>query len=159
MPDASPEPGAPLAAYVIPREQTLEGVLGFELLETGPERATARFEVVDRVRQPLGLVHGGTYAALAETIVSNATFRAVYPDGLMATGMSNLTSFLRPVTEGSVHAEARRQHRGRTTWVWEIEFTDDGGRLCAVSRVTTAVRELPASARPPRADGSYAPGD
>ena len=102
MSDASPEPGAPLAAYVIPREQTLEGVLGFELLETGPERATARFEVVDRVRQPLGLVHGGTYAALAETIVSNATFRAVYPDGMMATGMSNLTSFLRPVTEGSV---------------------------------------------------------
>ena len=47
-------------------------------------------------------------------------------------GQSNHTSFLRPVTEGTVHAEARRRHRGRTTWVWEVDFTDDQGRLCAI---------------------------
>ena len=55
-------------------------------------------------------------------------------------GLSNSTSFLRPITEGTVHARATRIHRGRTTWVWEIDHSDDEGRLCAVSRVTIAVR-------------------
>lgn len=99
-------------------EKTLEGVLGFETLEVGPERATARFEVTDRVRQPMGIVHGGTYAAMAEGLASHATFDAVFPDGFLAMGLSNQTSFLRPVSSGTVTAEARRVHRGRTTWVW-----------------------------------------
>ena len=47
-------------------------------------------------------------------------------------GQSNHTSFLRPVSEGTVHADGRRRHRGRTTWVWDVEFTDDEGRLCAL---------------------------
>nr|MDQ3356090.1 PaaI family thioesterase [Actinomycetota bacterium] len=58
-------------------------------------------------------------------------------------GLSNHTSFLRPVTTGSVHAEARRRHRGRTTWLWEADFSDDEGRLCALARVTIAVRPRP----------------
>ena len=44
------------------------------------------------------------------------------------------------LAEGAVHGEARRRHRGRTTWLWEVDFSDDAGRLCAVSRVTMAVR-------------------
>ena len=121
-------------------ERTLEGVLGFDLLDVGEELARGRFEVTDSVRQPFGLVHGGAYAALAESLASVATYAAVAPDGMIAVGQSNHTSFLRPVTEGSVHAEARRRHRGRTTWVWEVDFSDDEGRLCALSRVTLAVR-------------------
>jgi 1,4-dihydroxy-2-naphthoyl-CoA hydrolase len=57
-------------------------------------------------------------------------------------GMSNSTSFLRPVTEGTVHAQATRVHRGRTTWVWDVTFTDDSGRTCALTRMTVAVRPL-----------------
>jgi uncharacterized protein (TIGR00369 family) len=69
----------------------------------------------------------------------------VYPDGYIAVGMSNQTSFLRPIRHGTIHAEARRRHRGRTTWVWEVDFTDDDGKLCALTRVTMAVRPIPAS--------------
>jgi uncharacterized protein (TIGR00369 family) len=119
---------------------TLGEVLGFELLESSPERALGRFPVEPRVCQPFGLVHGGAYAALAESIASATTHAAVARRGSFAVGQSNSTTFLRPVTEGSVHAEARSLHRGRTTWVWDVDFTDDGGRLCAVSRVTLAVR-------------------
>ena len=43
-------------------------------------------------------------------------------------GLSNSTSFLRPITEGTVHAHATRLHRGRTTWVWDVRFSDDAGR-------------------------------
>ena len=132
MPDPPPT--------VLPLERTLGGALGFELLEMTDERASGRVEIADRVKQPMGLVHGGAYAALAEELASAATATAVYPEGLLAIGLSNHTSFLRPAGGGAIHGEARRRHRGRTTWLWEVEFTDEDGRLCALSRVTMAVR-------------------
>jgi 1,4-dihydroxy-2-naphthoyl-CoA hydrolase len=55
-------------------------------------------------------------------------------------GISNDTSFLRGARGEWITARGRARHRGRTTWVWEIDHTDDEGRLCAVSRVTIAVR-------------------
>jgi uncharacterized protein (TIGR00369 family) len=56
-------------------------------------------------------------------------------------GLSNQTSFLRPITQGTIHATARARHRGRTTWVWEVEIKDDAGRLCVLTRTTVAVRD------------------
>jgi 1,4-dihydroxy-2-naphthoyl-CoA hydrolase len=60
-------------------------------------------------------------------------------------GQANDNHFLRPATEGTVHAEGEPMHRGRTSWVWDIRFTDDQDRLCAMSRVTIAVRPAPAT--------------
>jgi uncharacterized protein (TIGR00369 family) len=125
---------------VVPYENTFDALYGLEVEEFTDERVTARVPVADKVKQPMGLVHGGLYASIAESITSMATARAVMDDGLLATGMSNQTSFLRPITEGTVHATALRRHRGRTTWMWDVEITDDAGRLCAVSRMTIAVR-------------------
>jgi 1,4-dihydroxy-2-naphthoyl-CoA hydrolase len=124
-------------------ERTLDGTLGFELLDAGPEHARGRFAALDRVRQPFGLVHGGAFSAFAESLASRATYEAVAGEGMIAVGSANHTSFLRPVLSGTVHAEARRRHRGRTTWLWEVDFSDDEGRLCAVARVTMAVRPAP----------------
>ena len=124
--------------------ETLGGLLGFETLEMGEEVARARFEVGTRHKQPFGLVHGGTFAALAEGLPSQATAQAVAPEGMVAQGMSNNLNFLRPVFEGTVHAEARRRHRGRTTWVWDVDITDSDARLCCTARVTIAVRPMPA---------------
>jgi uncharacterized protein (TIGR00369 family) len=98
----------------------------------------------------MGLVHGGVFASIAESITSLATALAVIPEGRIAQGLSNQTSFLRPITEGTIHAEARRRHRGRTTWVWEVEITDDHGRLCALVRMTIAVRDAAATPTPRR---------
>ena len=117
--------------------------LGFEILEVGEEAARGRFPVAQPVLQPFGIVHGGAYAAMAETLASATTYMHVQPESI-AVGLSNSTSFLRPASKGTVHAEARRRHRGRTTWVWDVDFTDDEGRLCASSRVTMAVRPTPA---------------
>jgi 1,4-dihydroxy-2-naphthoyl-CoA hydrolase len=128
----------PLGTF--PAPGTLDDVLGFELLEASPERCLARFAVEKRVQQPLGLVHGGAYAALAESMTSATTFQAVASDGKIAVGQSNHTTFLRPATEGSVRAEGSALHRGRTSWVWDVRFTDDQDRLCAITRVTIAVR-------------------
>jgi 1,4-dihydroxy-2-naphthoyl-CoA hydrolase len=120
--------------------QTLTSVLGFETVEVGRERALARVEVADRHRQPYGIVHGGVYAALAESIASEATAVAVYEDGKIAMGMSNFVTFMRPISSGTLHAEAICKHAGSTTWIWDVEMTNDDGRLCASSRVTVAVR-------------------
>lgn len=126
---------------IIPMSETLDGTLGFEVHELTPDRAVASVEVTNAIRQRVGLVHGGAYAALAEMLASEATVAVVYPEGMIGVGLSNESKFLRPVSEGIITATATRIHRGRTTWVWDITFTDEAGRTCAVSRVTIAVRE------------------
>jgi 1,4-dihydroxy-2-naphthoyl-CoA hydrolase len=96
--------------------------------------------ITDAVRQRWGLVHGGTYAALAEMLATEATVQQVWDEGNQGIGLSNATNFVRPLSEGTLHARARRLHAGRTTWVWDVEMTDDEGRLCAVTRMTIAIR-------------------
>ena len=127
---------------VIPFERTFDSLYGLEVdRETfSDEEVRATVPVRDEVKQPMGLVHGGLYASIAESLASMATALAVAPEGKQAMGLSNATSFMRPITEGTVHATARRIHRGRTTWVWDVEITDDAGRRCAMTRMTIAVR-------------------
>jgi uncharacterized protein (TIGR00369 family) len=116
---------------------------GLELLSWSDTEVRARVAVRDELKQPAGLVHGGVYAAVAESIASLATALAVLPEGSTAVGLSNSTSFLRPITAGTIHAVAERLHRGRTTWVWDVRFSDDAERTCALTRMTIAVRPLP----------------
>jgi 1,4-dihydroxy-2-naphthoyl-CoA hydrolase len=101
---------------------------------------TAHVDVTPEHLQPAGLVHGGVFASIAESITSIGTWWGVQADGKTAQGLSNQTSFLRPILSGRVHATARARHRGRTTWVWEVEISDDEQRLCSLVRMTIAVR-------------------
>ena len=117
-----------------------EGAIGFELVEVTDELVRARAEVHDGLKQALGLVHGGVYSSIAESIASIGTFVVVAREGRTAQGMSNQTNFLRPIFDGHINAVARARHKGRTSWVWEVDFTDDQGRLCALTRMTIAVR-------------------
>ena len=127
---------------VIPFERTFDSLYGLQVDadSISDEEVRATVPVRDEVKQPMGLVHGGLYASIAESLASMATAIAVAPEGKQAMGLSNATSFMRPITEGTVHATARRIHRGRTTWVWDVEITDDAGRRCAMTRMTIAVR-------------------
>jgi 1,4-dihydroxy-2-naphthoyl-CoA hydrolase len=114
---------------------------GLEVLDFSDTEARAQVRVRDELRQPAGLVHGGVFASIAETLASVATWLAVHEQGKTAQGLSNQTSFLRPILDGTIHAVARRRHKGRTTWVWEVDITDDEERLCALVRMTIAVRD------------------
>jgi 1,4-dihydroxy-2-naphthoyl-CoA hydrolase len=129
-----------LEEYPVPGPRTLDGVLGFRVLELGENSARGDVPYADGICQRFGVVHGGTYAAFAEMLATEATVHNVWAGGSGAMGSSNNTCFLRPITSGTIHAEATARHRGRTTWVWDIDFTDDEARLCASSRVTIAVR-------------------
>lgn len=122
-------------------DRTFDALYGLEVLDANDERVVARVAIRDQIKQPMGLVHGGLYASIAEATTSMATAAAVMAEGNAAMGLANSTSFLRPITSGDyVHATATRRHRGRTTWVWDVDITDDEGRLCATTRMTIAVR-------------------
>jgi 1,4-dihydroxy-2-naphthoyl-CoA hydrolase len=107
----------------------MSALFDLEIVSSTDAEVRARVPVTDACKQPLGLVHGGVYAIIADALTVK--------DGRV---IANQTSFLRPITHGVVHAEATRRHRGRTTWMWDVEITDDDGNLCAVSRMTIAVR-------------------
>jgi 1,4-dihydroxy-2-naphthoyl-CoA hydrolase len=114
--------------------------IGIEWLNLDPDDTRARIAVEPRHLQPGGMVHGGVYASLAESVTSASTYVAVRDDGMVAFGQANHTTFLRPITGGHINASATPRQRGRTTWVWDVEMTDDEGRLCALARMTIAVR-------------------
>jgi 1,4-dihydroxy-2-naphthoyl-CoA hydrolase len=132
------------------RERELQphfaGLLGIEWLDDDPEHARARLEIRDELLQPFGIVHGGVWSTLVESVCSRATAMAVHGEGMAAMGQSISVSFIRPVTEGGVEVRARARHRGRTTWVWEAEVRDSQDRVCALSQMTIAVRPLPEGA-------------
>jgi 1,4-dihydroxy-2-naphthoyl-CoA hydrolase len=131
-----------LPAEIVP--VGFDRLYGLEIVSVGDEEVRAQVAVRDELRQPAGLVHGGVMAAMAESMASLATALAVQEAGKTAQGLSNQTSFVRPILDGTIHATARRRHGGRTTWIWEVEITDDAGRLCALVRMTVAVRDAPA---------------
>ena len=130
-------------------ERGFDAVYGLEITGYSEVTVTGQVMVRDELKQPAGLVHGGVFASIAESLASLGTAFKVIPDGNVAVGLSNQTSFLRPITDGTIHAVATVKHRGRTTWVWEVEMTDDAHRLCVLTRMTIAVREAPGA--PPNA--------
>jgi 1,4-dihydroxy-2-naphthoyl-CoA hydrolase len=117
-----------------------DGLYGLEIISGDADTVRGTVPVRDELKQPAGLVHGGVYASIAESLASLGTHLQVMGEGKAAMGLSNHTSFMRPITAGTIHGEATVLHRGRTTWVWEVRITDDDGRLCAVTRMTVAVR-------------------
>ncbi|RKQ87632.1 1,4-dihydroxy-2-naphthoyl-CoA hydrolase [Solirubrobacter pauli] len=102
-------------------------LIDLEIESSTEGEVRARVPVTDGLKQPLGLVHGGVYAVIADALTAG--------DGRVVTSQ---TSFLRPVVSGTMAVVARRRHSGRTTAVWETDVADGEGRLCAVVRTTVA---------------------
>jgi 1,4-dihydroxy-2-naphthoyl-CoA hydrolase len=137
--------GSPSAEQINQVLMGFDRLYGLEILSFSDTEVRASVPVRHDLKQPAGLVHGGVYASIAESVASIGTALAVAAQGEMAMGLSNATNFLRPVTDGVIHALATRIHKGRTTWVWDVRFSDDADRTCAVTRMTIAVRPIPAN--------------
>jgi 1,4-dihydroxy-2-naphthoyl-CoA hydrolase len=140
---APPWDRASLPSPLIPLERTFEGFLELEWLGLDPESAHVQFRVRENLKQPLGLMHGGIYSAVAETVASVATVNNVWRDGLVGAGLSNHASFLRPITEGLVDVRARLRGHDDREWMWSHDFRDERENLCALVDVTIAVRPAP----------------
>ena len=120
-----------------------DALVGTEWLDDDPDHARVRVPMRDELRQPVGLLHGGVISTLVESVCSRATALAVFGEGMVAMGQSIQVNFIRPVTEGHAEVRAKARHRGRTTWVWDVDVRDAEERLCALAQMTIAIRPLP----------------
>ena len=110
---------------------------GIDITEVTPDLCVGKIEIDERHRQPYGIVHGGVYCTLAETIASTgAAFWAITQGMAGAVGVTNKTDFLRATTEGVLTARATPIHRGRTQQLWQVEITREAdGKLAAQAQV------------------------
>ncbi|MGB7684414.1 MAG: PaaI family thioesterase [Solirubrobacterales bacterium] len=128
---------------LVKRPSPFDQLIGTEWLDDDPGHARVRLPIRDELRQPVGLLHGGVLSTLVESVCSRATALTVLDEGMVAMGQSISVSFIRPITEGAAEVKATARHRGRTTWVWDAEVLNDEGKLCALARMTIAVRPFP----------------
>jgi len=104
-------------------------------------RMCATMPVDARTHQPMGLLHGGATAALAESLGSLASFLLVEDRKQAVVGLEINANHLKAVRNGTVTATGELVHNGRTTHVWDIKVRNESGELCAVCRLTNLVIE------------------
>lgn len=125
-----------------PAPTRLAALVGVEVHAAGDGQARGGVEVRDELTAPDGALDGGVYVTLAESVCLAATARAT---GATASCLAQQMSILHRTGAGRLAVEGRATHRGRTTWVWEVDFSDALGRLCAVGRLTVVVAPGPAA--------------
>ncbi len=109
--------------------------MGISILTATADEVTCEWEVTERHHQPYGIVHGGVYCGVVETLASIGAAVAALPRGQRVVGLENTTSFIRAVRSGTLTGVARPVTRGRTTQVWEAWIRDEQGSLVAQGQV------------------------
>lgn len=113
---------------------TFEEVIGLRFAEISPDRVTASWTVGPQLHQPYGIVHGGAYCSVVETMASYAG-AVWFGERGNVVGVSNTTDFLRAVREGTLAVVATPLHRGRLQQLWQVHITDEQDRLVARGQV------------------------
>lgn len=116
--------------------------LGARIGDVTADRATMTLPITPALHQPNGIVHGGVYCTIVETLASLAAATWIGERGHVV-GVANHTDFLRATRTGTLHALSSPIHRGRTQQLWLVEITDDdpgvaGARLVARGEVRLA---------------------
>lgn len=117
---------------------TLDGwnaAMGLRFVRATADEVTAELQIGPTHRQPYGLVHGGVYAGIIETVTSVGAALFAMSRGQSVVGLENSTSFLHAAREGMLRVTARPLSRGRKTQVWEGTVTDETQRVVATGRV------------------------
>lgn len=110
--------------------------LGLTYLEVTPDGGRARLDIGDKLLQPWGIVHGGVYCSIVESLASvSAHVWLSENGGGTVVGVNNNTDFLRAISSGTVTAESTPIHRGRRQQLWLITITDDNDRVVARGQV------------------------
>ena len=111
--------------------------MGLEWDEQSPSRMRAHVEMDPRHHQPYGIVHGGVWASIVETVASHGGALAANEMGMAGVvGTSNLTDFLRSHKEGRVDAVGTPIFVGRTQQLWTVDITrPNDGKLVARGQV------------------------
>jgi 1,4-dihydroxy-2-naphthoyl-CoA hydrolase len=121
------------------RKDTLVERLGITFIPGEPGSLSATMPVDARTHQPMGLLHGGATAALAESLGSMGSAMLVDPATKAVVGVEINANHLKAVRSGTVTATGTLLHQGRTTHVWDIRVRNAEGELVAVCRLTNVV--------------------
>lgn len=119
---------------------SLADKMGFEWVEFTLDRCVATMPVEGNT-QPVGLMHGGAYVVLGESLGSMAANLHAGP-GRLAVGVDINATHTRSATSGTVTGVCTPIHLGRTITVHQIVITDDEGRLCSTVRITNHIKTL-----------------
>lgn len=109
--------------------------MGVHFVRATADEVTAEIEIGPQHRQAYGIVHGGVYSGLIETVSSVGAALWAGKTGQTVVGLENHTSFLHATREGKLSVTARPLMRGRRTQVWEATVTDIKGRTVAAGKV------------------------
>jgi 1,4-dihydroxy-2-naphthoyl-CoA hydrolase len=110
--------------------------LGLQYVELTAEGGRARLEINDKLLQPWGIVHGGVYCSIIESLASvSAHVWLSENGGGTVVGVNNNTDFLRAISKGTVTAVSTPIHRGRRQQLWLITITGDNDRVVARGQV------------------------
>ncbi len=111
--------------------------LGLTLGETTGDRVRATIDVTPQQHQPYGIVHGGVFCAVIETVASIGAALWFGERG-HCVGVHNSTHFVRAVRDGQLHVDATPLHRGRTQQLWQVFIHDESERLVSKGEVRLA---------------------
>jgi 1,4-dihydroxy-2-naphthoyl-CoA hydrolase len=120
-------------------ENTLADFLGIRFSDMGDDTLTALMPVTQKIKQPIGIVHGGANVVLAETIASTAANLVIDIEKYYAVGLEININHIRSVREGQIIAKTWPLHLGRSTSVWQIELRNEVGKVTAISRMTASI--------------------
>ncbi|MFA9445862.1 PaaI family thioesterase [Egicoccus sp. AB-alg6-2] len=123
-------------------DQFASRVVGLRWDTLALDRVTAHLDVDERHHQPYGIVHGGVWCTLVETIGSIGAALHAAGRGEVAVGVTNSTDFLRPHRSGRVEIEGVPIHVGRSQQLWQVVVTREDGK--PVARGQLRVQSLPA---------------
>ena len=109
---------------------------GMFLVEATADRVVATVELSERHHQGYGIVHGGVYCSIVETLASIGAAVHAARYGSAVAGLENSTSFIRSVRDGKVTATATPITRGRRSQLWQVDVVlDSDGKLVATGKV------------------------
>lgn len=114
------------------------GLLDIRFEALTDDAIEATMPVDSRTHQPFGLLHGGASVVLAETLGSVAGYLCSEGEQKVV-GLEVNANHIRSVRSGRVRGVCRALHVGSRHQVWQIDISDEQGRLCCSSRLTTAV--------------------
>jgi uncharacterized protein (TIGR00369 family) len=112
--------------------------IGGRYEEVTPDRVVGTLEVGGRHHQPHGVVNGGVYCAMVESLGSlgGATWGASQGGIVGVVGVNNSTDFIRSHRTGTLRATATPVHRGRTQQLWQVVVTrDSDGKVVARGQI------------------------
>jgi 1,4-dihydroxy-2-naphthoyl-CoA hydrolase len=116
-------------------ESAFMKLLGLSFEEMGPERVVAFFETGVDLHQPWGLVHGGVFTAVIETVATTGAYQAVKDRGQLAVGVNNVTDFLRPHQQGRLRVVAEPLQQGKSQQLWQAIVEREDGKTVARGQV------------------------